>query len=363
MVEAFDPNEEFFQVVTNFDEKPHSCGSATCAWIKFIPAVLILLPIRTLLILITAFNLWVICKLSECCASNSAGHITPHTKTQRVFLAIASFLVRTLLFWAGILWISVKDEPAKTARGLAATTIVANHVNLFDGAIISTLLSGQLTGVAISWLSKIPIVGAIGKAHHVLFVGGAAKKPPLAVKKVSPEPIGKQGDVESPEPKKEPSPTETIVEYQKQRAVDPDLLPLLIFPEGTTKAERSLVRFRSGAFVGGQSIQPAVVRYPHTHVDLSWVQPLGGHVFRILTQWSNPVEVQWLDLYVPSKEEKEDPQLFANNVQKKIADAMGLPEDRVSTTVGNSEINSWKKSRTKKKDVDDAKKQSGNETE
>ncbi len=44
-----------------------------------------------------------------------------------------------------------------------------------------------------------------------------------------------------------------------------------------------------------------------------------------LTQFHNSVELEFLPVYTPSKEEKENEILFAKNVQKVMADALGVP--------------------------------------
>lgn len=43
------------------------------------------------------------------------------------------------------------------------------------------------------------------------------------------------------------------------------------------------------------------------------------HVFLLLCQFVNYIEVVRLPVYCPSEQEKEDPKLYANNVRKLIA--------------------------------------------
>jgi len=98
------------------------------------------------------------------------------------------------------------------------------------------------------------------------------------------------------------------------------------------------MQFYTGAFVSGEPVQPLVLRLPHTHMDISWVQGLPAYAFRVLTQWVNTVNIIWLPVYVPSPEERADARLYANNVQRAIADAMELPPERVSATFGVKEL-------------------------
>jgi len=47
------------------------------------------------------------------------------------------------------------------------------------------------------------------------------------------------------------------------------------------------------------------------------------HVFLLLCQFVNHMEVVRLPVYYPSQQEKEDPKLYANNVRKLIAMEVG----------------------------------------
>eukprot|EP01047_Picozoa_sp_COSAG01_P063311 COSAG01_NODE_8182_length_2887_cov_4.576399_2_plen_98_part_00 len=54
----------------------------------------------------------------------------------------------------------------------------------------------------------------------------------------------------------------------------------------------------------------------------------GGFVANILTlvtQWSNSLSVVELSPYVPSESERGDARLYADNVQRLLADELGVP--------------------------------------
>lgn len=75
-------------------------------------------------------------------------------------------------------------------------------------------------------------------------------------------------------------------------------------------------------------MQPAVVRYPHRHLDLAWVEagpPLQVIVRAMLCRLCNFAEITWLPPYEPSADEVADPALFANNVRRVMALALGVP--------------------------------------
>lgn len=106
----------------------------------------------------------------------------------------------------------------------------------------------------------------------------------------------------------------------------------LIFAEGTTNNSTCLVRFHTGAFLGGQPVRPIVAVYPHTRKSLSWDStPFLELLYDMLTQFNNRFRIEICDLYLPSAEEKADAQLYADNVGRMLAEKMGVP---YVTTVG-----------------------------
>lgn len=114
----------------------------------------------------------------------------------------------------------------------------------------------------------------------------------------------------------------------RARALDLAFPRVLIFPEGTTTTGHALLSFKPGAFRPGLPVQPVVIRYPHSHMDPSWVSDgpgMGGLVLRHLLQLHNRVEVSYLPPYTPSPEERADAVLFATNVRRVMATALRVP--------------------------------------
>jgi lysophosphatidylcholine acyltransferase/lyso-PAF acetyltransferase len=69
-----------------------------------------------------------------------------------------------------------------------------------------------------------------------------------------------------------------------------------------------------------------LVTYPHKHFSPTWESISGlTHIFRLLTQVYNSVEVNWLPVYYPSAAEQKDPKLYANNVRKLLSEASKTP--------------------------------------
>ncbi|GAA6070696.1 lysophospholipid acyltransferase LPCAT4 isoform X1 [Tachysurus ichikawai] len=102
---------------------------------------------------------------------------------------------------------------------------------------------------------------------------------------------------------------------------------MLMFPEGTTTNGQVLIKFKPGAFLAGVPVQPVLLHYPNkidavrwTWKGVSWLQCL----WYTAAQFYSNVTVEFLPVYKPSQEEKENPDLFADNVQKLMAKALGV---------------------------------------
>lgn len=370
--DGLDPkDQDFMRFAASIDEECPGFCRRVWHWLKFLPVLFLLVPVRFIMLWVLLFLIWVISKVSEgcvcgcctCCSRRSSGgmapqksiHMIPHTWIQRKLLGINGFLARMLLFNLGFVWIRERGRPGGRRDQLEAPTIVANHVAMADIFVTNWLTRGKQTAVAAEWLKRVPLIGGIAKAYHVLHVPAGAGKRSSATKVTAADgsPPAERSRSPSPEGRRSPSPeggrhekgaADLIAEYQHLRQGNPKLMPLVIFPEGTTKNERCLVKFRKGAFIGGLPVQPLVLRYPHHFRDISWVQvgPL-SNLWKLLTNWVNWVEVEWLDVYKPSEAEREDPDLYASNVQAAIAAAMKLPPERSSRTVDNVMLSAYKR--------------------
>ena len=101
--------------------------------------------------------------------------------------------------------------------------------------------------------------------------------------------------------------------------------PVLIFPEGTTTGDDTLLQFKAGAFMSGQPVQPVVFKYPFCCFDPTWSADVSvlWTGWRMLSQVYNCLTVEYLPVYTPSEEEKQDPLLYGRNVRDVMAAAMG----------------------------------------
>uniref|UniRef100_A0ACB8EBL4 Lysophosphatidylcholine acyltransferase 1 n=1 Tax=Sphaerodactylus townsendi TaxID=933632 RepID=A0ACB8EBL4_9SAUR len=82
-----------------------------------------------------------------------------------------------------------------------------------------------------------------------------------------------------------------------------------------------------GAFIPGVPVQPVVLRYPNKLDTITWTWQGPGALkilWLTLCQFHNFVEIEFLPVYVPSEEERNTPSLYANNVRRIMAKALGV---------------------------------------
>ncbi|CAD7940460.1 unnamed protein product [Amoebophrya sp. A120] len=122
----------------------------------------------------------------------------------------------------------------------------------------------------------------------------------------------------------------TLLEI-KRRTNDPNASQLMIFPEGTTGNNIAMLKFKKGAFTPGAPVQPVCFRFPYYHYNPCWTgAACGGNnmdmlFFRTCCQFANRMQIKVLKVYHPSEQEKEDPELYAENVRKKMALHLDMP--------------------------------------
>ncbi|OXB76832.1 UNVERIFIED_CONTAM: hypothetical protein H355_003849 [Colinus virginianus] len=88
----------------------------------------------------------------------------------------------------------------------------------------------------------------------------------------------------------------------------------------------SLSEYR--AFIPGVPVQPVVLRYPNKLDTITWTWQGPGALkilWLTLCQLHNSVEIEFLPVYIPSEEERKNPVLYAKNVRRVMAEALGVP--------------------------------------
>ncbi|XP_056298348.1 lysophospholipid acyltransferase LPCAT4 isoform X2 [Pseudoliparis swirei] len=209
---------------------------------------------------------------------------------------VMKLLSRSVFFFLGFLWVEVKGRRADLKE--APVLVVAPHSTYLDMVV---LVPTELpTVVSRSENTGLPIIGALLEFNQSVMVSRT-----------------------DPESRKK-----AVAQVTERLTSDGYWPQMLMFPEGTTTNGRALIKFKPGAFLAGLPIQPVLLRYPNkldtvrwTHEGTSWKEALWHTASQLYTN----VTVEFLPVYTPSQEEKDDPGLYADNVQKLMAMALGLP--------------------------------------
>jgi len=107
--------------------------------------------------------------------------------------------------------------------------------------------------------------------------------------------------------------------------------PIMINPQGCCSSA-CLTNFKTGAFSAGLPVQPVYMEYPEKIDIYSWQwidgqknhHPLTALIYGLL-RYRCKLICHYLDVYYPSQAEIDDPQLYAYNVRKVIAEYSKLP--------------------------------------
>ena len=263
---------------------------------------LVLVPIRLLGAIAT-------CSIGLCwCYLCSLGcdASKPYTPFRKSLLTGGlGILSRVLLFFYGYVWIKVEyevdDAQERAKQRLDASLVVVNHIGFAE--LIYLIWSDGCCFVSKAANRNLPFIGKIAKLLQCIFVDRVG---------------GDEGGGKST--------TEKILE----RAHSPPGTwpPLCVCPEGTTTTGHCLVKFATGAFRAGLPVQPVIVSspfYPTFGYDPSFsATNIVFHILGLMTRPMNQLHVKHLAVYTPNEAEKADPKLYANNVRKVMAKAMGV---------------------------------------
>ncbi|TRY96529.1 hypothetical protein DNTS_016966 [Danionella cerebrum] len=204
-------------------------------------------------------------------------------------------IMRAMWFSGGFHWVRVKGRPALPSEAPILT--MAPHSSYFDAIPVTMTMAS----IVMKMESKdIPLWGTLIKYIRPVFVSRSDQD----------------------------SRRKTVEEIKRRAASDGEWPQIMIFPEGTCTNRSCLIAFKPGAFIPGVPVQPVVLRYPNELDTISWTWQ-GPGAFKILwltlCQLHNFIEIEYLPTYTPSEEEKQDPALFASNVRRIMAKALGLP--------------------------------------
>uniref|UniRef100_A0A4W4EJD9 EF-hand domain-containing protein n=1 Tax=Electrophorus electricus TaxID=8005 RepID=A0A4W4EJD9_ELEEL len=273
----------------------HEVKQSTALKIRGVLLGLVLFPIRITLTILFFLLMWPIARLRLAGLSDTDRARPVDGWRRWLFHPIMLFLSRAVFFSMGFLWIKVKGRQA--GQNEAAVLAVAPHSGFLDMLVLC--VAGLPTVVSRSENTKLPVIGALLEFNQSVLVS-----------------------------RKDPESRRKCVSQIKERLTSNGYWPqMLMFPEGTTTNGQALIKFKPGAFLAGVPVQPVLLRYPNrdtvrwTWKGISWLQCL----WYTASQLYSNVTVEFLPVYMPSLEEKVNPDLYADNVQKLMAKTLGVP--------------------------------------
>eukprot|EP01089_Gocevia_fonbrunei_P009207 TRINITY_DN2124_c0_g1_i1.p1 TRINITY_DN2124_c0_g1~~TRINITY_DN2124_c0_g1_i1.p1 ORF type:complete len:323 (+),score=49.76 TRINITY_DN2124_c0_g1_i1:91-1059(+) len=210
---------------------------------------------------------------------------------------------RIMLFFSGFYWISIKGQRAPPST---APLIVSNHISDIDSLIYYSIL--PISFVAKAEVGEMLALGPASKSVGCIFVDRLSKNSKTEVR-------------------------DAIINRANLVKNGKDLYEqLVIFPEETVTNGKGLLTFKTGAFNAGLPVQPLLLRFPHERFNpcLPYGIPSGKWLLQLFSQFVQYCELEYLDVYYPSAEEKSNPVVYGRNVQKLMSKHLGVPDTSFS---------------------------------
>lgn len=220
-------------------------------------------------------------------------HTMPLSDNRRRALWLLSPIFRLILISLGFFNV---EQKGKCADPKDAPIIVSNHITFVDGVPLT--MACLPSPIAAYENLNMPLIGNIIRAMSTVTVDRTDKN-------------------------SRHNTTEALKTRGRSNGQWPQIL---IFPEGTTHSDNSLITFKAGAFIAGVPVQPVVLKYGGW--DPSWVSdgpPMPWILLRFMATPWNEMSVDYLPVYKPSDAEKKDAKLFANGVRAVMAAKMNVP--------------------------------------
>uniref|UniRef100_A0A6B2L2F7 EF-hand domain-containing protein n=1 Tax=Arcella intermedia TaxID=1963864 RepID=A0A6B2L2F7_9EUKA len=256
----------------------------------------ILMPVRFVISIALALAVTFLATVASIGLPAKAPNPEPLSWWRRSLLSFIPPLLRCMLFTWGFYRIRTTG---KFIRGPdRAPIVVANHTSMVDAIYMASLFIP--CGISRVENLSLPVFSSVLKATQSILVD--------------------RNDVSSRKDTKD-----QIHNRAQKAAEDSRYFPILIFPEGTTTNGKSLICFKIGAFSSGLPVQPVCLSYPNRYCDVSWTMNAPNIFFqmiKMMSQFANYMKVDFLPPYYPNEQEKSDPQLYANNVRKLMAEKL-----------------------------------------
>lgn len=254
----------------------------------------ILLPIRAICIAVIVLLTWPFAVVASC--GNVCDGSRPITRWRRKLVECTVGPLSRCLFFVMGFHVKVKGRRATSKE--APIFVVAPHSTYFDA--IAWIVAGMPSSVSRAENVSIPLLGRILQAVQ-----------PVLVSRLDSD-----------------SRKNTVNEIQKRAHSGGKWPQIFMFPEGTCTNRSCLITFKQGAFVPAVPVQPILIKYPNRLDTVTWTWQ--GCTFKqtlamTLCQLYTNVEIEFMPVHVPTKEEIKDCNLFANNVRSEMATALDVP--------------------------------------
>ena len=172
---------------------------------------------------------------------------------------------------------------------------VANHSSLIDVIVLQQVKCFSLVGQRHKGLVRFLQDKVLGCLQCIWFDRGEMRDRAIVSKKLS------------------------------EHAKDPNLNPLLVFPEGTCVNNEHVIQFKKGVFELGVPIAPIAIKYNKLFVDPFWSsrdQSFVGHLIELMTSWCVICDVWFMEPTI--RRDGESAEEFALRVRNSIAEKAHL---------------------------------------
>ena len=256
-----------------------------------------ILPVRSVVVLLTLTLTWFVAFLATIRLSADSIASKPFPRWRKAIRwIVARVMMRLAFFFAGFHWAKIIGKRASAKE--APILVVAPHSSVFDAYVV--ILMGGPSIVARADVHHMPLIGKMVDLTQAIYVGRENAN----------------------------SRQTSIQQIIKRARSKGEWSQIFIFPEGTCTNRSSLIKFKLGAFLPGVPVQPVLVHWPNEIDTVTWTFdgiPSWKNFFFAFTQFTNHIQLEFLPVYVPSKEEQNDAELYAHNVQKVMSQALKLP--------------------------------------
>ncbi|XP_077291130.1 lysophosphatidylcholine acyltransferase-like [Arctopsyche grandis] len=256
----------------------------------------VLLPFRVMVICWLLVTAWMLACVGLYGLTEQDLRSKPMTGWRRWLRARVCALMRAVFAVSGFSGVRVRGVRQARSRD-APVLCVAPHSSFFDSIMLVYL--GAPSVVAKADTARLPLFGQLINYTQPVYVW-----------------------------RDDPNSRQNTIKEIIERATSDDWPQILIFPEGTCTNRSCLITFKPGGFYPGVPVQPVTIRYPN-HLDTvtwTWEGPSALKLLWLtLTRVHTACEIEFLPVYRPNEQEKQDPKLYASNVRNVMAKALGIP--------------------------------------